>query len=70
MMSGAPETSPAVRICRPATRMIITRSMGDEQSPRPRLLEPALADRLKRMPIVILTGARQVGKTTLARSSR
>jgi hypothetical protein len=32
----------------------------------PRAVEPALAERLRVMPAVIVTGARQVGKTTLA----
>lgn len=33
----------------------------------PRLLEGALADRLKRMPAVVVTGARQTGKTTIVK---
>jgi hypothetical protein len=33
--------------------------------PLPRLLEASLVDRLGRMPVVVLTGARQTGKTTL-----
>lgn len=32
----------------------------------PRLLAPHLEDRLRRFPVVVLTGARQTGKTTLA----
>ncbi len=32
----------------------------------PRLVEPALADRLRVMPAVVITGARQTGKSTLA----
>jgi hypothetical protein len=32
----------------------------------PRLVEPALAERLRVMPAVVVTGARQTGKTTLA----
>lgn len=32
----------------------------------PRLVEPALAERLRVMPAVVLTGARQTGKSTLA----
>jgi hypothetical protein len=51
-------------------RVIITRAMGYQPSIRRRLIESALVDRLKRMPVVVLTGARQVGKTTLARSFR
>jgi len=35
--------------------------------PLPRVLEPALRERLAAMPAVIVTGARQTGKTTLAR---
>jgi hypothetical protein len=31
----------------------------------PRLIEPALQERLRAMPAVILTGARQTGKSTL-----
>src|SRR2546429_356611 len=42
--------------------------MGDPTLLYPRLLEPALLDRLRRSPVVVLTGARQVGKTTLVRS--
>lgn len=34
----------------------------------PRLLEATLVDRLARMPVVVLTGARQTGKTTLVQS--
>src|SRR5438552_10621537 len=34
----------------------------------PRTLEPTLLDRLRRSPVVVFTGARQVGKTTLVRS--
>lgn len=37
-------------------------------TPRPRLLEPTLLDRLRRFPVVVLTGARQTGKTTLVQS--
>jgi predicted AAA+ superfamily ATPase len=36
--------------------------------PLPRLLESALIDRLRRIPVVVLTGARQTGKTTLVQS--
>src|SRR5512145_2244792 len=32
----------------------------------PRLVEPALAERLRVMPAVVVTGARQTGKSTLA----
>ena len=42
--------------------------MGDSTLLYPRLLEPALLDRLRRSPVVVVTGARQVGKTTLVRS--
>src|SRR6058998_3566184 len=42
--------------------------MGDPSHLYPRLLEPALLDRLHRSPVVVVTGARQVGKTTLVRS--
>src|SRR6185312_17204649 len=33
----------------------------------PRLMEPSLAAAWAQFPVVVLTGARQVGKTTLAR---
>ena len=34
--------------------------------PLPRLVQAALADRLRVMPAVVVTGARQTGKSTLA----
>lgn len=34
-------------------------------TPLPRLLEPTVAAALRRFPVVVLTGARQTGKTTL-----
>ena len=34
---------------------------------RPRLVEPSLGERLRVMPAVVVTGARQTGKSTLAR---
>ena len=34
---------------------------------RPRALEPALRARLATFPVVVVTGARQTGKSTLAR---
>ena len=37
-----------------------------EMNPLPRLVSGALADRLKVMPAVVVTGARQTGKSTLA----
>jgi predicted AAA+ superfamily ATPase len=45
--------------------VIITRMAGDSRF-LPRLLAPSLEDRLRRFPVVVLTGARQAGKTTLA----
>ena len=42
--------------------------MGDRTDLLPRLLEPAVVDRLRRSPVVVVTGARQVGKTTLVRA--
>ncbi len=42
--------------------MIIIRAMKT----LPRLVEPALAERLRVMPAVVVTGARQTGKSTLA----
>jgi hypothetical protein len=41
---------------------------GDKATLLRRLLEAVLVDRLRRSPVVVLTGARQTGKTTLARS--
>jgi predicted AAA+ superfamily ATPase len=41
--------------------------MSDNQTYVPRLLGPSLEDRLGRFPVVVLTGARQTGKTTLVR---
>jgi len=38
------------------------------QKTLPRLLEATLSDRLKRSPVVVLTGARQTGKTTLVQA--
>src|SRR5690349_8079985 len=49
----------------PALVVIITHPMGDLL---PRALAAALKDRLKRAPAVVVTGARQTGKTTLVRS--
>lgn len=46
---------------------IIARSMGDRTHSLERLVNPALRDRLARMPVVVVTGARQTGKTTLVR---
>ena len=53
---------------------IIAHAMGGKHllaseggPPLPRLLESALADRLKRMPAVVVTGARQTGKTTIVK---
>jgi predicted AAA+ superfamily ATPase len=48
--------------------MIINHLMDDRSEPLPRLLGPTLVDRLRRSPVVVLTGARQTGKTTLVRS--
>ena len=42
--------------------------MGTPERPYPRAASAALVDRLRRAPVVVLTGARQTGKTTLARS--
>ncbi|HVR74895.1 MAG TPA: ATP-binding protein [Planctomycetota bacterium] len=52
---------------------IIDYTMGDYSEddfvkPLPRSLQPVLEDRLRRMPVVAITGARQTGKTTLVRS--
>jgi hypothetical protein len=42
------------------------------RSPEPfgRLLEPVVAAALRRFPVVVVTGARQTGKTTLVTSGR
>jgi len=44
--------------------MIIIR--GVETDPLPRLVTPTLAERLRAMPALVVTGARQAGKSTLA----
>ena len=41
--------------------------MGNRAEPLARTLDIAIADRLGRMPVVVVTGARQTGKTTLVR---
>ena len=41
--------------------------MNDKHHSLERRLAPALRTALGRMPVVVLTGARQTGKTTLAR---
>jgi predicted AAA+ superfamily ATPase len=50
----------------PLRQMIIAHAVVD--SAYPRSIEPALIDRLGRSPVVVVTGARQTGKTTLVRS--
>jgi len=45
--------------------MIINHEVVDLNGALPRILAPAVADRLRRMPVVVVTGARQTGKTTL-----
>jgi predicted AAA+ superfamily ATPase len=45
--------------------MIIIHVMND---PLPRLMAPTLAERLRVMPAVVVTGARQAGKSTLAQT--
>ena len=47
--------------------MIIIHSM-DDQAPLPRLVDRALEHALHAMPVVIVTGARQTGKSTLTRA--
>jgi len=44
--------------------MDIIQAMSNEL--RPRLVEPSLGERLRVMPAVVVTGARQTGKSTLA----
>jgi predicted AAA+ superfamily ATPase len=44
--------------------------MGTPSTPLPRAASAALADRLARAPVVVLTGARQTGKTTLLKDER
>ena len=45
--------------------MIIIHAMND--APRPRLLDTALARAVRTMPVVVVSGARQTGKSTLVR---
>ena len=45
--------------------MIIIHGVNNHAQPLPRILEPALAAALRRFPVVVVTGARQTGKTTL-----
>src|SRR5207249_1694236 len=49
-------------------RAIIAHQVSNMQKTLPRLLEATLSDRLKRSPVVVLTGARQTGKTTLVQA--
>lgn len=50
--------------------MNITHSVNRSPGALPRLLEPAVVAALGRFPVVVVTGARQTGKTTLVRSGR
>jgi len=52
----------------PITRAKLARSMGSEAPARARLIAGVVAERLSEYPIVVLSGARQVGKTTLVQS--
>ena len=49
------------------------RRLGDYHAPvttyRPRLISRALSEDLATFPVAVLTGARQVGKSTLTRES-
>ncbi len=47
--------------------MIIIQPMNNLQDYRPRLIEGALAKALAVSPVVVVTGARQTGKSTLVR---
>jgi predicted AAA+ superfamily ATPase len=51
------------------TRMIIVQEVDDLQAILPRVLTGYLKQVLREFPIVVLTGARQTGKTTLVRDS-
>lgn len=48
-----------------SSRLDIIHDMNRFTTPLPRLLEPAITAALQRFPVVVLTGARQTGKTTL-----
>ncbi len=49
--------------------MVIIHGVNNLQKPLARLLEPAVTDALRRFPVVIVSGARQTGKTTLVGTS-
>lgn len=49
--------------------MIIIHAVNRFQRTLPRLMEPVLRAALRRFPIVVLTGARQTGKSTLVTRS-
>ena len=48
-----------------SSRLDIIHNMNRFTTPLPRLLEPAITAALQRFPVVVLTGARQTGKTSL-----
>jgi hypothetical protein len=48
-------------------RMIIIHGVNDDADPRPRLLDAVLARAVATMPVVVVSGARQTGKSTLVR---
>lgn len=49
--------------------MTIIHGVNRSHKPLPRLLEPVLSESLRHFPVVVVTGARQTGKTTLVGSS-
>jgi uncharacterized protein len=49
-----------------AARMVIIHAVDDLHRPAPRLLTAILADHFRTMPAVVITGARQTGKSTIA----
>lgn len=65
--AAADEPSGRSHLTAPTRRAIIARAMGTIESPLKRAAAAALADLLRRVPVVVLTGARQTGKSTLMR---
>ena len=50
--------------------MIIIHDMNNSTAPLPRILEAIVVDSLRRFPVVVVTGARQTGKSTLVCSGK
>lgn len=49
--------------------MLIIHHVNNLQQPLARILEPGVTEALRRFPVVVVSGARQTGKTTLVRTS-